>query len=137
MRILSAVVLVAVIVGAVLGERERVGTHPTRIGIAAALSCVVGLTIGHLVPRLVRVERARSVASAFGVGVHSSTPAIAVTIGVSAAPRRLCHRRPRRGRVPAGGAGRGGAVATRPRPAPPRRHTIGEPPVTATTSAVM
>ena len=81
-RILSAVVLVAVIVGAVLGERERIGTYLADIGIATALFCVASLTIGYLVPRLVRVDHARSVASAFEVGVHNSTLAIAVAVGV-------------------------------------------------------
>ena len=81
-RILSAVVLVAVIVGAVLGERERIGTYLADIGIAAALFCVASLTIGYLVPRLVRVDHARSVASAFEVGVHNSTLAIAVAVSV-------------------------------------------------------
>ena len=81
-RILSAVVLVAVIIGAVLGERERIGTYLADIGIATALFCVASLTIGYLVPRLVRVDHARSVASAFEVGVHNSTLAIAVAVGV-------------------------------------------------------
>ncbi len=81
-RILSAVVLVAVIVGAVLGERERIGEYLADTGIAAVLFCVASLTIGYLVPRLVRVDHARSVASAFEVGVHNSTLAITVAIGV-------------------------------------------------------
>ena len=81
-RILSAVVLVAVIVGAVLGERERIGGYLADTGIAAVLFCVASLTVGYLVPRLVRVDHARSVASAFEVGVHNSTLAITVAIGV-------------------------------------------------------
>jgi BASS family bile acid:Na+ symporter len=81
-RLLSAVVLVAVIIGAVLGERERIGAYLADIGIAATLFCVASLTIGYLVPRLVRVDHARSVASAFEVGVHNSTLAIAVAVSV-------------------------------------------------------
>ena len=53
------------------------------LGFAVATFLLVaGLTIGYLVPRLVRVDHARSVASSFEVGVHNSTLAIAVAVSV-------------------------------------------------------
>jgi BASS family bile acid:Na+ symporter len=81
-RVLSAVVLVAVIAGAIVAERESIGSYLADIGIAAALFCVCSLAVGYLLPRLVRVGRRQAIASSFEVGIHNSTLAIAVAISV-------------------------------------------------------
>jgi bile acid:Na+ symporter, BASS family len=81
-RVLSAVVLVAVIVGAILAEREEIGGYLAAVGLAAALFCVVSLTVGYAVPRLVRVPHRQAVAASFEVGIHNSTLAIAVALTV-------------------------------------------------------
>jgi BASS family bile acid:Na+ symporter len=81
-RIASAVVLVAVIAGALLAERENLGEYLGDVGIVAALFCVCSLTIGYVVPRLARVTEKQAIASAFEVGVHNSTLAIAVALNV-------------------------------------------------------
>lgn len=81
-RILSAVVLAAVIVGALLAERENLGGYLAAIGPVAVLFCVVSLAVGYLLPRLLRVGHPQSVASAFEVGIHNSTLAIAVAVSV-------------------------------------------------------
>lgn len=81
-RVLSAVVLVAVIVGAILAERESIGGYLADVGIVAALFCVCSLAIGYLLPRLVRVGHRQAIASSFEVGIHNSTLAIAVALGV-------------------------------------------------------
>jgi bile acid:Na+ symporter, BASS family len=81
-RILSAVVLVVVIVGALLGERENLGEYLAAIGLVAVAFCLISLTLGYLVPRLLRVGHPQAVASAFEVGIHNSTLAIAVAVSV-------------------------------------------------------
>ncbi|MCO1654573.1 bile acid:sodium symporter family protein [Pseudonocardia humida] len=81
-RVLSAVVLVAVIVGAILAERESIGGYLADIGLVAALFCVCSLAVGYLLPRLVRVGRRQAIASSFEVGIHNSTLAIAVALSV-------------------------------------------------------
>ena len=81
-RILSAVVLAAVIAAALLAERENVGEYFADVGLVAALFCVCGLSIGYAVPRLLRVGHSQAVASAFEVGVHNSTVAITVAVSV-------------------------------------------------------
>lgn len=86
-RILSAVVLAAVILGAILAERDRLGEYLAAVGLVATLFCVASLGIGYLLPRLLRVDHPRAVASAFEVGVHNSTLAIAVAIGVLGSPQ--------------------------------------------------
>lgn len=81
-RIVSAVVLVAVIVGALLGERENVGDYLADVGILTTLFCVCSLTLGYLLPRALGVTEKQALSSAFEVGVHNSTLAIAVAISV-------------------------------------------------------
>jgi BASS family bile acid:Na+ symporter len=81
-RVLSAVVLVAVIAGAIAAERDSITTYLADIGLVTALFCVCSLAIGYLLPRLLRVGRRQAIASAFEVGIHNSTLAIAVALGV-------------------------------------------------------
>ncbi|MEJ2889597.1 bile acid:sodium symporter family protein [Actinomycetospora aeridis] len=81
-RILSAVVLALVILGALLAERENLGSYLADVGIITTLFCLASLTIGFLVPRLFRVGHRQAVASAFEIGIHNSTLAIAVALTV-------------------------------------------------------
>jgi bile acid:Na+ symporter, BASS family len=81
-RILSAVVLALVIAGALLAERENIGSYLADVGIITALFCVASLTAGFVVPRLFRVTYRQAVASAFEIGIHNSTLAIAVALTV-------------------------------------------------------
>jgi bile acid:Na+ symporter, BASS family len=81
-RIASAVLLVAVIAGALLAERENLGEYFADIGLLAALLCAGSLTLGYVVPRLVGVTEKQAISSAFEVGVHNSTLAITVAVSV-------------------------------------------------------
>ncbi|GAA1286246.1 bile acid:sodium symporter family protein [Saccharothrix xinjiangensis] len=81
-RIFSAVVLVAVIAGAILAERENVGAYLADVGLVTVLFCACSLAVGYAVPRLARVGRRQAIASAFEVGVHNSTLAITVAVSV-------------------------------------------------------
>ena len=81
-RIASAVVLVLVIAGALLGEREDVGDYLADVGIITTVFCACSLAIGYLVPRLAGVTRKQAIATSFEVGIHNSTLAIAVAVSV-------------------------------------------------------
>ena len=81
-RILSAVVLALVIVGTMVAERENVGGYLRDIGLPALLFCALSLTVGLLVPRALGVVERQAIASAFEIGIHNSTLAIAVAISV-------------------------------------------------------
>lgn len=80
-RVLSAVVLAAVIVGAILAEENFVG-YVVGVGVVTVVFCLVSLAAGYLLPRLLRVGHAQAVASAFEVGIHNSTIAITVALSV-------------------------------------------------------
>lgn len=80
-RIASALLLAAVVIGAILGE-ERALEYIADVGLVTSLFCVLSLTIGYVVPRLVGLTRAQCVASGFEIGIHNSTLAIAVALTV-------------------------------------------------------
>lgn len=82
-KILSIIVLVAVIAGAVLKEREYIADYFVAVGVAALIFNVVSLGLGYFLPRLAAVERTQSIAAAFEIGIHNST--LAITIAVSPA----------------------------------------------------
>ena len=52
------------------------------VGLPALLFCLASLTLGFLVPRLFGVVRGQAIASAFEIGVHNGTLAIAIAISV-------------------------------------------------------
>ena len=81
-RILSAVVLALVILGTMVAERENITGYLRDIGLPAVLFCVLSLTVGLLVPRALGVTERQAIASAFEIGIHNSTLAIAVAISV-------------------------------------------------------
>lgn len=81
-RILSAVVLALVIVGTIVAERENVLGYLREVGLPALLFCLASLLTGFLVPRALGVVREQAIASAFEIGVHNGTLAIAVAISV-------------------------------------------------------
>src|SRR5918993_5825246 len=81
-RIASAVVLALVICGALLAERDNLADYITDIGPVATLFCVCSLALGYLLPRFAGVDERQSLSSAFEVGIHNSTLAIAVAISV-------------------------------------------------------
>lgn len=81
-RLLSVLVLVGVILGTVLAERENVGAYLGAVGPACVLFCAASLGIGYFVPRLLGVEQRQAVASGFEIGIHNSTLAMAIAISV-------------------------------------------------------
>ena len=81
-RIASAVVLALVIIGTIIAERENITGYLSDVGLPALLFCLASLTIGFVVPRLFGVVRRQAIASAFEIGVHNGTLAIAVAISV-------------------------------------------------------
>ncbi|AKU17287.1 bile acid:sodium symporter family protein [Luteipulveratus mongoliensis] len=81
-RIASAVILALVIVGALLGARDEIGDYIADVGVISVLFCLVSLSTGLVVPRLLGVDRRQSIATSFEIGIHNSTLAIAVALNV-------------------------------------------------------
>lgn len=80
-RIFSIVVLVAIIIGAVLQERENILDYLSQVGLVTGLFCVLSLTIGYGSAVLLRLSHAQAVAASMEIGIHNTT--IALTIAIS------------------------------------------------------
>jgi BASS family bile acid:Na+ symporter len=69
-----------VIIAAVAQSFDVLTANMGRLGGIALLLSTLSLTIGYVVPRLVRVSRRQSIASAMEIGVHNVTVAIIIII---------------------------------------------------------
>ncbi len=77
-RIASAIILAILVLGILLGEKDRVGDYLADVGLVAALFCAISLVVGYVVPRAFGVVEGQSIASSFEIGVHNGTLAIFV-----------------------------------------------------------
>jgi BASS family bile acid:Na+ symporter len=77
------VVLVAVIVGAILKERENIADYFVAVGLVVLVFNLLSLAIGYGLPRLTGSGEPESIAAGFEVGIHNST--LAITIAISPA----------------------------------------------------
>ena len=76
--ILSAVFLLLVIIGAVLKEREHLGTYFQQVGIAALVFNIVSMGVGYFVPKLFGVIEKQAIAIGMEIGIHNGTLAMFV-----------------------------------------------------------
>jgi bile acid:Na+ symporter, BASS family len=77
-RIASVVILVIVIVGSILSNREILAENFGRLALITIVFCLVSLTIGYVVPKLLRVSKPQAIASSFEIGIHNATLAIVI-----------------------------------------------------------
>ncbi len=77
-RILSAVFLLLVIIGAVLKEREHLGTYFQQVGIAALVFNLISMGVGYFVPKLFGVIEKQAIAIGMEIGIHNGTLAMYV-----------------------------------------------------------
>jgi BASS family bile acid:Na+ symporter len=75
-RIMSAVFLAVMVLGALVKERSTLGRYLVEVGGAVVAFNLLSLAVGYFVPRLFRVERRQSVAIGMEIGVHNGTLAI-------------------------------------------------------------
>ena len=78
MRILSALVLLLVIIGAVAKERANVVSFFQQVGLAALVFNLVSMAIGYFVPLAARLPRKQAIAIGMEIGVHNGALAIAI-----------------------------------------------------------
>lgn len=85
-RIASVVILVLVIAGSVASSFDLLAANILLLGGIAIAFCVLSLTVGYVVPRLLKIDKSQAVASAFEVGIHNATLAIVIAQGVLQQP---------------------------------------------------
>jgi len=81
-RIFSVILLIAIILGALLKEKEHLFTWITQVGVATSLFCIASLCVGYFVPRWFKIPEAQARASAFEIGIHNGTLAMTIALSV-------------------------------------------------------
>ncbi|GGS78037.1 transporter [Planobispora rosea] len=81
-KILSAVILLAVIAGAIVKEAANLGGYLASVGLITLVFSVLSLAVGYWAPRLSGVEPRQAIASCMEIGIHNSTLAITVAISL-------------------------------------------------------
>ncbi|MFM7637746.1 MAG: bile acid:sodium symporter family protein [Crocinitomicaceae bacterium] len=81
-KILSALFLVVVIVGAVLKEKENLGNYFEQVGMAALLFNLASMIIGFFVPLFFKIEKKQAIAIGMEIGIHNGTLAIFIALNV-------------------------------------------------------
>lgn len=77
-RIASVIILVVVIAGAVVSNREILMENIGSLALITVLFCAISLSVGYFVPLLFKVGPAQSIASGFEIGIHNATLAIVI-----------------------------------------------------------
>ncbi|MHA6669761.1 bile acid:sodium symporter family protein [Homoserinimonas sp. A447] len=81
-RIASVIILVVVIAGAVISNREILVANFAMLALITVLFCVISLTVGYLAPLMFKVGRSQAIASGFEIGIHNATLAIVIAQSV-------------------------------------------------------
>lgn len=85
-RLASVVILTLVIAGAVVSNFAVLKNDFIALAGIVVSFCILSLGIGFVVPRLFRINREQSIASAFEVGLHNATLAIVIAQSVLVVP---------------------------------------------------
>jgi BASS family bile acid:Na+ symporter len=75
-RIGSLVILILVVAGAILANREILAENFGRLSLITISFCAISLALGYLVPRALKSSHPASVACAFEIGIHNATLAV-------------------------------------------------------------
>jgi BASS family bile acid:Na+ symporter len=80
-RIAAVAVLMIIAVAAIISERNNLAGYLGAVGTAAAVFCLLNLTVGYYLPRLARIGHRQAIALSMEIGVHNG--ALAITIAIS------------------------------------------------------
>lgn len=81
-RVASAVILLVMIIGIVVKERENVATYFAQAGIATLLLNVVTMGFGYMVAKLSKLKTPQATSIAIETGIQNGTMAITIAIGI-------------------------------------------------------
>ena len=77
-RIISVIVLVIVIAGAVASNWALLLDNFLDLALVTVAFCLISLAIGYLVPRWLKVGKRQAIATSFEIGIHNATLAIVI-----------------------------------------------------------
>jgi BASS family bile acid:Na+ symporter len=81
-KIASAVFLVAIIVFAVLNERDKILEYFQQVGLAALVFNLASMAVGYFIPILLKVGKKEAIAIGMEIGIHNGTLAIFIALNV-------------------------------------------------------
>ncbi len=81
-KIISALFLVLIIVGAIIKEKEQFATYFQQVGLACLAFNVISMAIGYYIPTLFKVNKKQSIAIGMEIGIHNGTLAIYIALNV-------------------------------------------------------
>lgn len=77
-QVASVVILIVVIAGAIVSNLDMLLENLGQLALITVLFCLLSLSVGFFVPRLLRVGRTQAIASSFEIGIHNATLAIVI-----------------------------------------------------------
>lgn len=81
-KIISAIFLVLIIVGAIVKEKDQFLLYFQQVGFAALAFNVVSMAIGYYIPYVLQVNKKQSIAIGMEIGIHNGTLAIYIALNV-------------------------------------------------------
>lgn len=81
-KIISAIFLVLIIVGAIVKEKDQFLLYFQQVGLAALTFNVLSMAIGYYIPFLFRVNKKQAIAIGMEIGIHNGTLAIYIALSV-------------------------------------------------------
>lgn len=81
-RIFSMLVLVIIVVGAILKEKQMLSESFAQIGLVILIFNVASMAIGYLIPLMLKLNRKEATAISMEVGIHNGTLAIYIAVSV-------------------------------------------------------
>jgi BASS family bile acid:Na+ symporter len=82
LRIVSAIFLALIIVGAILKEKNNIISFLEQIGFVALIFNVGSMLIGYVIPRFFKIENKQAIAIGMEIGIHNGTFAIYIALSV-------------------------------------------------------
>ncbi len=81
-KILSAIFLILIIVGAILKEKDQFVSYFQQVGLAALSFNVLSMVVGYYLPMLLRIGKKQAIAIGMEIGIHNGTLAIYIALSV-------------------------------------------------------
>ncbi len=81
-RIFSIVILVIIVMGAILKEKDQLAESVRQIGVAMLCFNLLSMAVGYAIPRALKIQTSEATAISMEVGIHNSTLAIYVALAL-------------------------------------------------------
>lgn len=81
-KILSAIFLVLIIVGAIVKEKDQFWSYFQQVGLSCFAFNIISMGIGYCVPLLFNISEKQAIAIGMEIGIHNGTLAIYIALNV-------------------------------------------------------